>query len=249
MAEPAAGASSEAVLDLARLEAALPELHANYVSARPFPHAVLDDFLVPACAAQAAIEFPTLDPEAWINYLHVNERKYGNPDPTTWGPTLRSIADELMSPRFVTFLCGLTGVDDLIIDPSFEGGDSTSRSRAASSTSMPTSPCIPSTATGDAGSTSCCSSTQTGPTSTAGISSCGAPDMQRCEQKIAPIGNRVVIFNTDSDAFHGHPDPMRSPAGVAPPVDGALLLHRGRPAGRPLDGVSGAAPVKVRAQS
>ncbi len=39
--------------------------------------------------------------------------------------------------------------------------------------------------------------------------------MKRCVEKIAPLGNRVVIFNTDADAFHGHPEPLQCPPGVA----------------------------------
>jgi hypothetical protein len=39
-------------------------------------------------------------------------------------------------------------------------------------------------------------------------------DMKRCEQTIAPVANRVVIFTTDVDSFHGHPEPMRCPPGV-----------------------------------
>jgi hypothetical protein len=31
---------------------------------------------------------------------------------------------------------------------------------------------------------------------------------------IAPISNRCVIFNTEIDSFHGHPDPLNTPAGV-----------------------------------
>ena len=39
--------------------------------------------------------------------------------------------------------------------------------------------------------------------------------MRQCQRKIAPIGNRAVIFNTDRDSFHGHPEPMRCPDGTA----------------------------------
>jgi hypothetical protein len=39
--------------------------------------------------------------------------------------------------------------------------------------------------------------------------------MRRCVSSIEPRGNRVVIFNTESDSFHGHPDPLRCPAGEA----------------------------------
>ena len=28
---------------------------------------------------------------------------------------------------------------------------------------------------------------------------------------VAPLFNRCVIFNTDSDSYHGHPDPLNTP--------------------------------------
>jgi hypothetical protein len=31
---------------------------------------------------------------------------------------------------------------------------------------------------------------------------------------VAPIFNRCVIFNTDADSFHGHPDPLTTPAHI-----------------------------------
>ena len=33
-------------------------------------------------------------------------------------------------------------------------------------------------------------------------------------KRIAPVFNRMVIFNTNSQSFHGHPEPLRSPPGV-----------------------------------
>ena len=35
----------------------------------------------------------------------------------------------------------------------------------------------------------------------------------QCEQKIAPLFNRVVVFNTDEDSYHGLPDPLMCPDG------------------------------------
>ena len=35
--------------------------------------------------------------------------------------------------------------------------------------------------------------------------------MKACEKKILPIFNRCVIFNTDADSYHGHPEPMTCP--------------------------------------
>ena len=33
-------------------------------------------------------------------------------------------------------------------------------------------------------------------------------------REVLPLFNRCVIFNTDADSFHGHPDPLTTPDGV-----------------------------------
>ena len=38
--------------------------------------------------------------------------------------------------------------------------------------------------------------------------------MERKVHSIAPVYNRCVIFNTDADSFHGHPDPLTTPSNV-----------------------------------
>ena len=38
-------------------------------------------------------------------------------------------------------------------------------------------------------------------------------DHKRCEQRILPIFNRCVIFQTDAKSFHGHPHPLTCPEG------------------------------------
>ena len=39
-------------------------------------------------------------------------------------------------------------------------------------------------------------------------------DMKHAVQRIAPLWNRCVVFNTDADSWHGHPDPLMTPEGV-----------------------------------
>lgn len=39
-------------------------------------------------------------------------------------------------------------------------------------------------------------------------------DMSKCCVRVEPIFNRVVIFNITDDAYHGHPHPLNTPAGV-----------------------------------
>ena len=109
-------------LDFDALEAALPELCAQYTGAEPYPHIVLDDFFPESVEAEAEREFPPLSAEAWLNFTHVNERKYSNTDPDTWGPTLQDMLADLQSDRFVAFLRELTGIQGLMRDESLEGG-------------------------------------------------------------------------------------------------------------------------------
>lgn len=39
-------------------------------------------------------------------------------------------------------------------------------------------------------------------------------DMKTKRHAVAPVRNRCVIFNTDADSYHGHPDPLTTPEGV-----------------------------------
>jgi hypothetical protein len=92
------------VLDIDRLERDIDRLQAEYQVASPYPHIVLDDFLEPHAAKAAMAEFPSVNPEQWTNYIHVNERKFSNTDASTWGPTLRQVLEELNSPSFSVWI-------------------------------------------------------------------------------------------------------------------------------------------------
>jgi len=39
-------------------------------------------------------------------------------------------------------------------------------------------------------------------------------DMSKCTVKIEPVFNRIAIFNTDEDSYHGFPDPIKCPKEV-----------------------------------
>jgi len=36
-------------------------------------------------------------------------------------------------------------------------------------------------------------------------------DMKKCEKRVKPAIGTAVVFNTDLDSFHGHPDPLQCP--------------------------------------
>ena len=200
-------------IDLDRLEASLTGRRDEYAGAQPFPHIVLDDFLEPDCLALAVREFDSVDSPDWIGYVHYNERKYCNPNIDSWGPTLRSVAETLNSDRFVRLLSELTGIEGLVADAGMEGGGLHQSLRGgylnvhADYTVHPLHP----TWRRRVNLLLYCN--EEWPTDYGGALELWSTDMRRRVSVIEPRGNRVVVFNTESDSFHGHPEPLQCPPG------------------------------------
>ena len=205
----------DTLLDIGSFERALGELRAQYASARPFPHIVFDDVFPQDVIHCVYTELEQIDPTSWTNYLHVNERKYANTNVDTWGPALRSIAAALMSDRFVAFLGQLTGFRDLVPDPTLDGGglhlstaggylnvhsDFTAhhanpRWRRRVNVLLYLNP--------------------TWRPEWGGGLELWSTDMSRCEATVEPIGNRMLVFTTADDSYHGYPAGLQCPPGVA----------------------------------
>jgi hypothetical protein len=106
----------------AKWNRALPALADQFRENSPFPHIQLTDFLEPEVALAMAQEFPGQATNAWIHYKHHNENKHGLPRRSLFPPHLGKVTDELNSPEFLAWLSQLTGIPELISDPSLEGG-------------------------------------------------------------------------------------------------------------------------------
>jgi hypothetical protein len=102
--------------------ARLPELAERYQQAQPYPHIHLSDFLDTDAARSAAGEFPDSSSDAWIQYKHFNENKAGLVKRELFPEALGRIVDELNGPEFLDWLSKLTGIPDLVADPTLEGG-------------------------------------------------------------------------------------------------------------------------------
>jgi len=54
-------------------------------------------------------------------------------------------------------------------------------------------------------------------------------DVSRCYEKIAPLFNRTVIFNTSDSSYHGHPHPLQCPQGESRKSLSFYYYTNGRP--------------------
>jgi Rps23 Pro-64 3,4-dihydroxylase Tpa1-like proline 4-hydroxylase len=214
MTVEATNETNHPVLNLARLENDLASLRPIYQTADPYPHIVLDNFLEPAAAEAAMNEFPPVDPDQWTNYLHTNERKFSNTAPETWGPTLQRILEELNSPRFVRFVGNLIGVDELIADPSLEGGGLHGSTTGGFLNIHSDFTVHPHNRTWRRRANLLLYLNEEWESEYGGDLELWSADMKRCVEKVSPSANRVLIFSTDANSFHGHPEPMRCPPSV-----------------------------------
>lgn len=203
------------LVDLARLRAGLDVAAKEYAAAEPFPHLVLDDVLLPAAFRSAVADFPGTDDEFWKGYLHVNETKYCNVHPDTWAPSLREIARELTSPDFVRYLEELTGIADLIPDWSMDGGGlhQTLRGGHLNIHADFTTHHVHETWARRVNILLYLN--EEWHDEWGGRLELWDKDVRECRASVTPRGNRMLVFTTSFDSFHGHPDGLTCPPGEA----------------------------------
>lgn len=194
------------------------KLHAaEYRSAEPFPHVALEDLFPQRVADQIAQEFPRAGSGGFVEPVNAFQSKkresIQNSDFTGVSPTLRHILNEFNSRAFLEFLETLTGISGLIPDPHLNGGglhqilpggklaihaDFNLDPRRKLQRRVNVLVYFNADWKDEYG----------------GHLELWSRDMSRCVRKIAPMINRCVVFNTTSDSFHGHPEPLACPPGT-----------------------------------
>ncbi len=214
MTTSAAVPTRERLFPLDTWQTPLPDLARQYRENSPFPHMHLIDFLDAETARQAAREFPGPGDTTWIQYKHFNENKLGKTDRAAFPPLIGRIIDELNSPEFVAWLSQLTGIPDLMADPSLEGGGMHQTERG-----------------GFLNLHTDFSHHHHQPTwrrrcnlilylnadwnpEWGGAIEFWRKEMQACAAKYPPFLNHAVIFSTTDESIHGYPDPITCPPEV-----------------------------------
>jgi 2-oxoglutarate-Fe(II)-dependent oxygenase superfamily protein len=190
----------------------IEQMAAAFQQATPFPHIVLENFLTAEAAEECLREFPSLDTAEWVHYTHVNERKFARSDRSLFGPVTGAVVDELNSPTFLQFLERLTGIRGLLADEGLMGGGLHQSGTGGFLNIHADFTGHPHRTTWRRRINLLVYLNRDWKPEYGGDLELWAKDMERCERKIAPVFNRAVIFQTDVDSFHGHPDPMTCPS-------------------------------------
>lgn len=203
------------LVDYDRITADLADKATRYASAGPFPHMVFDDVLTADTFDLAADEFPDLKDEFWKGYLHVNETKYSNTKPDTWGETLTAVAREFCSERFVSFLGELTGIEDLMPDWAMDGGGLHQTLRGGHLNIHADFTTHHEHEDWARRVNILLYLNREWPDEWGGKLELWDKDMTACQDRVTPAGNRMLVFTTSFDSFHGHPDGLTCPSDVA----------------------------------
>jgi len=194
------------------LQLELQSLASSYRSADPFPHIVFDDLfpesVLRAVRSEIGTGSDTLEKEFYGSF-----QKHRISDISSFGPATRRLIDELNSAPFLKFLEELTGIKSLVPDPHLEGGgihqigpggflkvhtdfnwhDTLKLHRRINVLLY---------------------LNENWNEDWHGHLELWNEGMQECRAKIAPLFNRMVVFSTTDNSYHGHPDALSCPPDV-----------------------------------
>jgi hypothetical protein len=202
-------------LDAKRARAIGESLAGTYCFAEPFPHIVLDNFLPDAVAKTALQHFPSeklqSDVVFEMGYAGQFKRQIL---PEDCDGEARVLFNFFNSQPVIEFLEGLTAIDGLIPDPHFVGGGFHETTRGGK-LGIHADFRINEKLHVHRRLNVIIYLNETWDDSYGGHLELWDRQMKAKVHSVAPIFNRCVIFNTDADSYHGHPDPLQAPEGVA----------------------------------
>jgi hypothetical protein len=209
-----AATASRQIFDYGKWNDQLDKLRRKYRSAHPYPHIVLENFLDPELLRQCVVEFKVLnETDGWINYKHFNEDKRGLNKFDLLPETIKSTITELNSPAFLAFLSSVTGIDNLQKDDGLEGGGIHQSTRGGYLNIHADFTVHPHHRNWQRRVNVLVYLNEGWMEEWGGKLELWDTKMKACEEKVLPVFNRCVIFNTDADSYHGHPEPMTCPEG------------------------------------
>jgi len=200
------------LLPTEKLAGYVEEYKAAYNSQEPYPHVVLDSVFDEDILREVIKEFD-ISAEKWKNYETKYEKKMQMSADEHFGVVTRIFLHTLNSHPFLNFLEEITGINGLIPDMSYMGGG------------------LHSIPTGGRLGVHVDFNVHTPLSlfrrlnvilylnegwdeSYGGAFEMWDKDRTECKKEVYPMFNRMVIFNTTSTSYHGHPHPIECPDDV-----------------------------------
>lgn len=182
----------------------------RYRANDPFPHIVLEDLVDPDVLRRVVAEFP--DSTNQSCFLRDQERlKFQFRPDQCDGPATRMLFSELNSRAFLAFLSEMTGIEGLIADPYHAGAglhEIKSGGHLGIHADFPQHDVMKV----DRRLNLLIYLNEDWEQDYGGALELWDRGMKAARRSVLPLFGRAVVFNTDRDTFHGHPEPLTCPA-------------------------------------
>ena len=186
----------------------------KYKNSKPFPYIIIDNFLEKNFANTILDSFK-LNSD-WINYTFVNNfKKYGFNDRKKMNKNLNNLFNSLASKKFTQKLKKITNIKGLFLDPKldggglhqiFKGGYLNVHTDFSSHTNKPNWTRVLNILI---------YLNKNWKESYKGNLELWSKDGRKKISEISPKFNRCVVFFTNKNSFHGHPEKLNCPTNVS----------------------------------
>lgn len=181
----------------------------RYQTNQPYPHIVVDNFLDADFLRQLAAEFPAISGQNC--FMREQERlKFQFRPEECEGPLTRMLFAELNSRAFLTFLSEMTGIKGLIADPYFAGAGLHETLRGGHLGIHADFPRHEEMHV-NRRLNLLIYLNEDWQDEYGGALELWDKKMRKATQSVMPVFGRAVVFSTDRNTFHGHPDPLNCP--------------------------------------
>jgi hypothetical protein len=189
-------------------------LSQDYRRANPFPHIVLDNILPDGLIRRLFQHFPMqkLDNDIVFDIGYGGHHKR-QVMPEQCDAFVRQFFHFMNSQPVLEFLEGLTGIDALLPDPYFNGGGFHETSRGGK-LGVHADFRIHERLNVQRRINLLIYLNETWDDSWRGQLELWDRNMTECRVRVSPLWNRCVVFSTDADSWHGHPDELLTPEHV-----------------------------------
>lgn len=186
-------------------------LATQYQNNRPFPHIAIDDFMDPGVLDRILAEFDAQRVHASQTFSRDQERFKTQISPVeSKSPFVRNFFSELNSANFLGFLEEMTGIKGLLPDPYFVGGGFHETKRGGK-LDVHADFNIHGPLKLERRLNLLIYLNKDWDPSYGGNLELWDPSMKTREVTVSPVFNRAVVFSTNKDSMHGHPDPLTCP--------------------------------------
>lgn len=182
----------------------------EYSSGSPFPHIVIDDFIEPEVLRAILADFPLSEKKGFFDRDQERFKFQYQPSECSSG-LIRNLFAELNGQAFLGFLEELTGLRGLISDPYFDGGGLHETKRGGH-LGVHADFNIHGRLKIERKLNLLIYLNEDWDDAYGGELELWDQQMAKCVVQVAPVFGRAVIFNTELDSFHGHPEPLNCPS-------------------------------------